>query len=313
MKIAYAFRRSTVYPFEAGDGWTLQPEPALTSFLQKVNEIGFDGLELGFEVFGGHEATKESVTELQSRLSGSGAPCVSLRAGGVLCTPIIGEKNRDRLFKSIEIAGWLGVKIVNSALSGGERNKTLGPNEPGRAIQPGSSQLASQQDYEITANTLKEAGKRAAHVGADVTVEVHQHAIADNSESTLKLLEMTESPNVFANPDLGNILWHYDDPEESSEKAIVALAPHSRYWHCKNLQRVNVPEHDRSYFLRVPLPDGDIDYRFAINAMVDAGFDGYLALEGANTGDQISKDARSVQYVRQILAEITDGVAVNPT
>ena len=295
MKIAYAFRRSTVYPFEAGDGWTLQPEPALTSFLQKVNEIGFDGLELGFEVFGGHEATKESVTELQSRLSGSGAPCGSLRAGGVLCTPIIGEKNRDRLFKSIEIAGWLGVKIVNSALSGGERNKTLGPNEPGRAIQPGSSQLASHQDYEITANTLKEAG------------------IADNSEATLKLLEMTESPNVFANPDLGNILWHYDDPEESSEKAIVALAPHSRYWHCKNLQRVNVPEHDRSYFLRVPLPDGDIDYRFAINAMVDAGYDGYLALEGANTGDHISKDARSVQYVRQILAEITDGVAVNPT
>ena len=52
MKIAYAFRRSTVYPYEAGDRWLLMPEPALTNFLTNVKEIGFDGIELGYEVFG---------------------------------------------------------------------------------------------------------------------------------------------------------------------------------------------------------------------------------------------------------------------
>ena len=71
------------------------------------------------------------------------------------------------------------------------------------------------------------------------------------------------------------------------EQAIAALASRSRYWHCKNLYRVHVPEIDRSYFVRVPLPDGDIDYRFAISAMVDAGYDGYLAIEGGTAGDQI--------------------------
>ena len=45
MKIAYAFRRSTVYPYEAGDRWLLMPEPALTNLLTKVKEIGFDGIE----------------------------------------------------------------------------------------------------------------------------------------------------------------------------------------------------------------------------------------------------------------------------
>ena len=30
-----------------------------------------------------------------------------------------------------------------------------------------------------------------------------------------------------------------------------------------------------------PLPEGDLDYRFAIAAMVDAGDNGYLAIEGA--------------------------------
>ena len=69
MKIAYAFRRSTVYPHEAKEGWNLQPEPALTNFLGKVREIGFDGIELGFEVFGGHNATKQSVSELQKVLA----------------------------------------------------------------------------------------------------------------------------------------------------------------------------------------------------------------------------------------------------
>tara|TARA_B100000745_G_scaffold78422_1_gene47740 strand:- start:174 stop:1115 length:942 start_codon:yes stop_codon:yes gene_type:complete len=312
MKIAYAFRRSTVYPYEAGERWLLMPEPALTNFLTKVKEIGFDGIELGYEVFGGDEATKSSVEEIGKRLDDAGTPCVAMRAGGVLCTPIEGEVNRDKLYKSIEIAEWLGVDIVNSALSGPARNKTLGPTVPGLPIQEGSSQLASHQDFERTAEILHEAGKRAGDIGAVVTVEVHQHSIADNSRSTLKLLEMTDSPSVFANPDLGNILWHYDEPEETMEEAINALAPHSKYWHCKSLQRINVPEHDRTYFLRVPLPDGDIDYRYAINSMVDAGYDGYFALEGTQTGDHISKDARSVTYVRQILREVTDGAPIRP-
>jgi hypothetical protein len=41
--------------------------------------------------------------------------------------------------------------------------------------------------------------------------------------------------------------------------------------------------------------------------MIDAGYDGYFALEGTNTGDHMSKDARSVQYVRKIMAEIEQG------
>ena len=44
--------------------------------------------------------------------------------------------------------------------------------------------------------------------------------------------------------------------------------------------------------------------------MLEAGYDGYLALEGTNTGDHISKDARSVAYVRQIVAELEEGKPV---
>jgi sugar phosphate isomerase/epimerase len=306
MKIAYAFRRSTVYPFvNNGYGaWILPNEPALGSFFKKIREVGYDGIELGYEVFGGDDATESSVKELKKVLDDGGAPCVAIRAGGVLSTPMEGPKNLQKLLKSAEIAGWLNVGVVNTALSGPSRNRILGENTPGKPIQQGSSQLASYGDFERTAECLGKAGDVAGESGSIITVEVHQHSIADNSKSTIDLLEMIDSDHVFANPDLGNILWHYDEPEESCEEAIVALASRSRYWHCKSLQRVHIPEIDRSFFIRVPLPDGDIDYRFAINAMLDAGYDGYLALEGTNTGDHISKDARSVRYIKSILSEL---------
>ena len=306
MKIAYAFRRSTVYPFvNNGYGaWVLPSEPALTSFFKKVKEVGYDGIELGYEVFGGDGASEDSVKELKKILDDGGAPCVAIRAGGVLSTPMEGQKNLEKLLKSVQIAEWLGVDVVNTALSGPSRNRVLGENTPGKPIQQGSSQLASYGDFERTAECLRNAGHVAGESGAIVTVEVHQHSIADNSKSTIDLLNMVDSDHVYANPDLGNILWHYDEPEESCEDAILALASRSRYWHCKSLQRVHVPELDRSFFIRVPLPDGDIDYRFAINTMLDAGYDGYLALEGTNTGDHLSKDNRSVEYIRNILTEL---------
>ena len=136
---------------------------------------------------------------------------------------------------------------------------------------------------------MHEAEERAGGAGLEVTVEVHQLFIADTSTSTLKLLEMANSDHVFTNPDLGSILWHYDEPEEPIEDATVVLALNSKYWHCKTLQRVHVLELNRAYFIRVPIPDGAIDDRFAINAMIDAGYDGYFALKGTNTGGHMSK------------------------
>ena len=159
-------------------------------------------------------------------------------------------------------------------------------------------------DFRRTADALREVGARAGGLGIDVTIEVHQQSITDNSWSTLHVLDLIDSPHVFANPDLGNVYWCYDIPEESTEDAIVALAPRSKYWHCKNLQRVHIPENEHSIFIRVPLPDGEIDYRFAISAMHDAGFDGYLAVEGMTQGDQITADRRSLDYVKQVLREV---------
>ncbi len=39
--------------------------------------------------------------------------------------------------------------------------------------------------------------------------------------------------------------------------------------------------------------------------MVDAGYPGYLAIEGVQFGDQVSQDRRSLEYARMLLAEVS--------
>lgn len=302
MKIAYAFRRTVFYPHRAGVR-DLPHGPTRQAFLAKIRETGFDSIELGLDSLGGLEAAEQDVLRLRDELHGHGLSCVALRAGGGLSRPDVAAQNTRRLEKAVEVAGLIGARVVNTALATPPRDPRAAGAFVGERVSQGSSRMASEDDFQRTAAVLKRIGRLAGDSGMTITIEVHQHAIADNSWSTLHLLELTGSPHVFANPDLGNIYWTYDEPEETAEEAIVALAPHAGYWHCKNLHRVHIPENRHSIFIRVPLPDGDIDYRFAIAAMVDAGFDGYLAIEGATQGDQLEADQRSLEYARRVLAQ----------
>jgi sugar phosphate isomerase/epimerase len=303
VKIAYAFRRSVFYPYK-GDPRGLPDRATRSRFFAKVKEIGFDGVELSAQMAGGQDASESEVREMRKELEDYGTPCVVVRGGGGVSDPRVAADSRRGLEKAIEAAHWLGATTVNATVGTPPRNPDMAGAFVGEPASQGSSRMASPEDFERTAKALREAGEVAGAYGINITVEVHQHSIADNSWSALHLLDLADSPHVFANPDLGNIYWCYDEPEETSEEAIMALAPSAKYWHCKNLHRVHIPENEHAIFIRVPLPDGEIDYRFAISAMAGAGFDGYLAIEGATMGDQLSADRRSFEYVKQLLREI---------
>ena len=305
MKIAYAFRRSIYYPY-GGNPRGLPERDVRARLFGKIREIGFEAVELGVDMVGGPDAEQGPVTDLRRELEDYGTPCVAVRGGGGVSQPNVAAHSRLMLDKTVEVASWLGADTVNVTTSTPPRNPDMAGAFVGEPVSQGGSRMASADAFERTAAALREVGARAGALGIDITIEVHQQSITDNSWSTLYMLDLIDSPHVFANPDLGNIYWCYDIPEESTEDAIVALAPRSKYWHCKNLQRVHIPENEHAIFIRVPLPDGEIDYRFAISAMHDAGFDGYLAVEGMTQGDQITNDRRSLDYVKQLLSEIED-------
>lgn len=301
MKIAYAFRRGVFYPHQGGD---LPPKNVRARYLRKVREMGFDGIELGVSAYDVGGSLESAAKALRKELEDAGTPCVAVRGGGGLIHPRAAATALQRWQEAIRFATWMGAGIVNGTVTTPPTN----PNAPGASwgdsVSQGSSRTAKLEDYERTASGLREVGGMAADAGAQISIEVHQHSIVDNSWSALLLLKLVDHPSVGVNPDLGNIYWTYDVPEETSEAAMVALAPHAKYWHCKNLRRIHLPEFQRSIFQQVALPDGDIDYRFAIAVMLDAGFDGYLAIEGTRSGDQLHGDAQSVAYVKAVVEEL---------
>ena len=298
MKIAYAFRRCASYPYNGGG---LPTDAAdRQRFLKHAKEIGFDGIELPAMNLPDAEAAA-----LRSELEDAGMPCVAIRGGGgAAADPQVAAANKQRMVDAVHFVAKMGAGIVNSTV-------TTPPDDPGgkgtyrgESVSQGSSRQASDEDYKRTAKAVSEAAVIAADLGVEISIEIHQNSIADNSSSTLRLLGLIDAPNVGINPDLGNIYWTYDIPEETCETAITAVAPHVNYWHCKSLYRVHIPDLETAIYVQVPLPDGEIDYRFAIAALLDANYDGYLAIEGIRDGDQFHQDGRSVAYVKSVLSDL---------
>lgn len=303
MKFAYAFRRTAFYPYDGGTGWEIPPKEVRGKYLKKVREIGFEGIEVGLGQ--GVGTSEAEIKELGKELDAAGVPCAAVRGGGGFTRPFTAAKSRAAVTGAIKMAAWIGSNLINMTVTMPTGNAPgLVGGGVGGFESPGASKTATAADYETTAAELRTLADFAADHGVDISIELHQHSIADTSWSCLHLLDLIDRPNVGLNPDLGNLYWHYETPEETLEQAIVAIAPKTRYWHCKQLQRVQIPELEKSYFQLVPLPDGEIDYRFSIAAMLDAGYDGWLAIEGFRYGDQIRGDQRSVAYCKELIAEL---------
>ena len=304
MRFCYGYRRFGCYP-QSLNPWDLHPEDFTDAFLARVARMGFDGIEIGCEVLERTGGAEKDVREFGRRLADAGAAIVSIRAGGSFIDPRWGKKNREQQRRAIRFAGWLGAEVVNGAISSPARYETELAMMMGATKSQDSSRDARMSEYEAIAAVYQTACDLAADSGVILSVEVHQNSQVDNSWSALLLNELVDRDNFGVNPDLGNILWTYDVPEESSEEALRAMAPEAVYWHCKNMLRVCHPENRRTVFLRAPLPDGEIDYRFASAAMHDAGYKGYTVIEGAwGGGDQFYADQKSLDYMKGIWAEL---------
>ncbi|MSS73674.1 MAG: sugar phosphate isomerase/epimerase [Candidatus Latescibacteria bacterium] len=296
MKIIYAFRRVTLHPYNGG--LDLPPGEHGKAFLKKSKEIGFEGLELGVT-----DAPEKEVRDLRKALGEAGLPCRTIRGGGLNLHPRTTGGSRDRMEQALRYASWIGAPVLNTTI-GMPQARPGGPGtHVGEPTAQGSSREAREEDFERAARELRAVAPLASDLGLAIAIEIHQHCLADNAWSGLHLMDLVDHPAVGLNPDLGNIYWNYDVPEESSENAIQAMAPRAKYWHCKNLRRVHFPELSKTVFLQAPLPDGEIDYRFALTAMRRAGYPGDLAVEGLRLGDQFHGDGKSVAYFRELLKE----------
>jgi sugar phosphate isomerase/epimerase len=302
VKLCYAVRRGVFYPDQSEDRSDLPTEDP--EYLKLVREAGYEAFEIQAAR---SDRGEQEVRDRGARLRDAGFQVAAVRAGGhsgAVASPRDGARARAVMRAAVDYAAWVGAGIVNATCSTRPHSPGMvGTARQGEQVAQGASRYASEADFVETAKRLREIAVLAADKGLTMTVEIHQGSLVDNSWSALHMLELIDMPNVGVNPDLANTLREFDTPEETMEASIVALAPHTKYWHVKNMRRIPVPEIKRTPMIKTALDDGDIDFRFAFSAMQAAGYDGYVAVEGAIGGDQLTQDIRSAEYALRLIRE----------
>jgi sugar phosphate isomerase/epimerase len=143
MNYCYANRRHTLYP-DVHDSWEPPSDAYNDGFLGKVEEIGFDGLEIGFQLLSSFDGSAE-ITSFGKRLSDAGTPALVVRSGGSLTVAQGHAENANKLSRMIDAAALLRANVVNGALSSPRRL----PNS--RNFSPGwpASQDASRDAIDL--------------------------------------------------------------------------------------------------------------------------------------------------------------------
>ncbi len=303
LNYCYAPRRQAAFP-DVYQTWTATPDQHTDGFLRNVADAGYDGIEVGAVTFDA-AGSDTGVQQFARRLRDSGTPCVVVRAGGSLLEAKSASLNVKILDRSIRYANLIGAGVVTGNLMAPQRHYRMDGDPWGRPTAQDASRSAPITLYERLAADLQAASDTAADLGLIVSLELHQQSPVDNSWSAKLLCDLVGRPNFGINADLGNILWNYDEPEETPEQAVDAVAPLSVYWHCKNVVRVHHPENERAVAWKVSLPDGEMDYRYLMSAMIKANYSGYVAIEGGRMGDQWHIDSRSLAYLKSLETELS--------
>lgn len=276
------------------------PAPAeMRAILDWASRAGFDGIDIS-DSWDFAALSRIEATELRQMSAALGLAIPSVNCiGKKLTDDESAQRHIEEIESAVEVASWLGSKIVNVSLSV-PRTAGVAP-VIGARLSPGGSREASERDYEVTAAGLRKIARHAAAKGLELSIELHDRSIADTSASLLKILAMVGESSVKANPDLSNGYRAYDTPSETWQNALTALAPHANIWHVNNLQRVHFAEIQRSAFVECDLGVGDIDYVWALNLMRAAGFGGWIVIEYKGLGCAFEMLARGRTFLSRIL------------
>jgi sugar phosphate isomerase/epimerase len=302
MKIAFATLSMGVYPVRTGGKLDPVTRERLFAWGSKA---GFDGIELQDSAFGCTDMSDAELEAMAKQLRDCKLKPAAVKVGGDLYTQSIAAKNEERMIKATHAAAVLGSSMVSTSIAtplnliGVPRTERLG-----RKVSAASSAQAEEEDYVTTAAALRRVAEAAQKEGVQVSLEMHTNSLADNSKGTLKLHQMVNHPALGVNPDVGNLIWGYMEPEEDWRDCIATMAPYTNYWHLKNIYRFHIPELDRTVFKRGPLWEGVVDFRFAFAMMLRAGYNGWGVIEGAESGDHQTYVKQGLRYIREMEEEM---------
>lgn len=148
---------------------------------------------------------------------------------------------------------------------------------------------AREEHFVRCGKALAELGQYAHPKGVRVTLENHG-GLSSTGAEMLRLLDLADHPNVFANYDGGNFALHGEDPVS----AYLLLRGAIGYTHWKGICA------DGDELTACALGDGIIDWRPVVNGLLADGYDGYWTLELPEGGGMEAALKRSMDYLREV-------------
>jgi sugar phosphate isomerase/epimerase len=132
-----------------------------------------------------------------------------------------------------------------------------------------------EPQIENSVRMLTEAAEVAAEHGVVLALENH---IDFTGPEMLRIIEGVNSENLRVNLDTGNPIRVYEDPVECAK----ALAPYTVSTHTKDVttqSKGGSPADRFPFFPSCPTGSGLVDFDGVVDVLVEAGFEGSLAVE----------------------------------
>ncbi|MGC9318128.1 MAG: sugar phosphate isomerase/epimerase family protein [Armatimonadota bacterium] len=177
---------------------------------------------------------------------------------------------------------------------------------PGRAEHPDDRPRAAAR----IAEGLREAVTHASSRDVTVTIEDFPNPLAPYAsvEEVRHLLD--EVPGLRLTFDNGNWLVGGDDPVDAAREFADEIANcHVKDWEPDPQQaRIRLPS---GSWIRGGLHgEGILDHRAILSALVEIGYNGYMAFEYEGLMDHVKATRRGMEHLRTVLSEILPGRAV---
>jgi len=267
--------------------------------LQRLKHCGFDAMDLVDSWLRVDLLSVAEQTQLHQVLAETGIELVGvsvIRASVI--DPEGGEAHLSRTLAAVEAAATLGAPVVGV----GFHRQLAGPQLRQQFwVAPHPQDDPSPQNFELACRRLRMICDRAAMRSIEVSLELHESTLLDRSERVLRLIDGTNASNLGVNLDIGNLVRLPHELPEPWRETVDRLAPRVNYWHLKNYLRM---EHLSGLVMSTPcsIDEGEIDYRYAVDAVLGSGYDGPLCLEHYG-GDALAAMQRGALYLTDLLAQ----------
>jgi sugar phosphate isomerase/epimerase len=148
---------------------------------------------------------------------------------------------------------------------------------------------------------------RAAELGVQALVELHQGTVTASASAALRLVEGCDPEHVGVIHDLGNLVV---EGQEDHSSAFQLLGPYLAHVHVKNALWATTgatrPDGSTRWESRwAPLRSGQASVRDYLAELAAHGYDGWVTVEDFSTELPLAeRTAGNLQYLRSLLAEL---------